>query len=52
MILIRQNLFAIACMSQELSAAHATSTVLASLWMSNLEIAADVEIDGFFLIKK
>lgn len=39
-------------MNHWLGAAHATSTVLASLWMNNMETAANREIYIFTPIKK
>lgn len=48
--LIKQNIFPTARTKHQLGAARATSTVLASLWINNMEIAVDMEI--FTPVKK
>lgn len=52
MKLIEQNAFPIALTNRWLGASHATYTVLASLWMNNMEIAVCIGICIFTPVKK
>lgn len=52
MMLSKQNVFPKAHMNHWLGAAHTTNTVLASLWVNNMEIAVNLEIYIFTPIKK